>query len=70
MLDAILDVFDSIGAWIISAVNNLTPMFWDSAANSGAGALTLMGVLAVVGLAFSTIFLILGIIQNFLHFRG
>lgn len=65
VLSAILEVFTSVGAWLTTAVNNITPMFYG--AETG---LTFMGVLAVAGLGFSVIFLIIGLIQNFLHFRG
>lgn len=65
MLDAILDVFSSVGTWISTAVGELVPMFY--VADTG---LTFLGVLAVAGLAFSVAFLIIGVIQNFLHFRG
>lgn len=65
VLSQVLEVFDSIGQWMSGAVENLIPMFYN--ADEG---LTFLGVLAVAGLSFSVIFLILGIIQNFLHFRG
>lgn len=65
VLDAVLAIFESIGNWIPEAVTNLIPMFYT--AESG---LTFLGVLAVAGLAFSVVFLVMGIIQNFLHFRG
>ena len=65
ILTAVLDVFSSVGAWITDAVNDLIPMFYS--AESG---LTFMGILAVAGLAISVVFLLLNIIQNFLHFRG
>lgn len=65
ILDAILDVFSSVGTWITGSVSTLMPMFYT--AESG---LTFIGVLGVAGLAFSVVFLIIGIIQNFLHFRG
>lgn len=65
VLDSVLAIFDAIGGWIPDAVNNMVPMFYT--AESG---LTFLGVLAVAGLAFSVIFLVMGIIQNFLHFRG
>lgn len=65
VLTSVLDVFSAIGTWIASAVADLIPMFYE--ASTG---LTFLGVLAVAGLAFSVIFLIIGIIQNFLHFRG
>ena len=65
VLTAILAVFLSVGEWISSAVTTLTPMFW--VVETG---LTFLGTLAVAGLAFSVVFLIIGLIQNFLHFRG
>ncbi len=65
ILTAILAVFTAIGDWIAGAVTQLMPMFY--VAETG---LTFLGVLAVAGLAFSVVFLILGLIQNFLHFRG
>lgn len=64
VLADILDVFDSIATWIASAVQSLIPIFWTETG------LTFMGVLAVAGLSISVIFLIIGVIQNFLHFRG
>lgn len=65
ILESVLDVFDAISTWIVGAVQNVMPMFY--VAESG---LTFLGVLAVSGLAISVIFLIIGVIQNFLHFRG
>ena len=65
ILSDILAVFTLIGEWISTAVLSLMPMFYVS----GTG-LTFLGVLAVAGLSFSVIFLIVGIIQRFLHFRG
>lgn len=65
VLQSILAVFLSVGEWISTAVTSLTPMFWDST-----NGLTFLGTLAVAGLAFSVAFLIIGLIQNFLHFRN
>lgn len=65
IVTAILDVFDGIGQWITGAINDLMPMFY--VADTG---LTFLGVLAVCGLAFSVVFLLIGIIQRFLHFGG
>lgn len=64
VLSSILEVFTAVGQWITSAVTALIPMFYAE------GSLTFLGVLAVAGLAFSVAFLIIGLIQNFLHFRG
>lgn len=65
ILTAILAVFTAIGDWISGAILDLIPMFY--VAETG---LTFLGVLAVAGLAFSVVFLMVGIIQRFLHFRG
>lgn len=64
VLEAIFAVFSAVGDWIVSAIEALIPMFY------AGGSLTFLGVLAVAGLALSVVFLLLGIIQRFLHFRG
>ena len=65
VLEAILAVFLAVGEWISGAVTALIPMFW--VAETG---LTFLGVLSVAGLAVSVTFLLIGLIQKFLHFRG
>lgn len=65
VLEAILAVFLMVAEWISGAVTALIPMFW--IAETG---LTFLGVLAVAGLAVSVTFLLIGLIQKFLHFRG
>lgn len=66
ILTAITDVFSAMGTWIISYIPKVTEVFYNATDKS----LTLLGVLAVVSLAVSIFFLIMGLIQNFLHFRG
>lgn len=65
VISAVLAVFTAIGEWIGTAVTALMPMFY--VAETG---LTFLGVLAVAGLGFSVIFLLLGLISNYLHFRS
>lgn len=65
VLSAVLAVFTEVGTWISTAVTNMIPMFYTADAG-----LTFLGVLAVAGLAFSVVFLLVGIIQRFLHFAG
>lgn len=70
MLDIISDitnVFSAVADWIASAVQNVIPMFYQAGEGGG---LTFLGTLAIAGLGFSVIFLLIGLIQNFLHFRG
>lgn len=65
-IGGVLDVFSGIGSWITGQLSAATSLFW----NATSGELTFLGILAVVGLAFAVIFLLIGIIQRFLQFRG
>lgn len=64
ILAAILAVFSSIGTWITTSIPTFFTLFY---AENG---LTLLGTLAVCGLGISIVFLMIGIIQRFLKFRG
>lgn len=64
VLQAVLAVFMAIAEWFTDAIPVITAFFYAD------GALTFMGVLAVAGLAVSIVFLLIGVISNFLHFRG
>lgn len=64
VLEVIMDLFVSLGEWLSESLGYLIPMFWLD------GKLTFLGMLCIVPLAFSVIFLIIGIIQNFLRFGG
>lgn len=71
VLGSILAVFDAIGEWFSMFVPTLFGLFWTPGVTSGdPGELTFLGVLAVASLAISIVFLVVGLIQNFLHFRG
>lgn len=62
IVTAITAIFTAVGDWITSAVSAMVPIFY------GTEGLTFMGTLAIMGLAFSVVFLIIGIIQRFLKF--
>lgn len=64
VITAILGVFDVIATWFAEIMPTILAIFYAE------GSLTILGALAVAGLAISVIFLIMGVIQNFLHFRG
>ena len=66
MVTAITNVFTGLGDWIADYLPTIMEVFYNSESN----ALTFLGVLAICGLAISVFFLLMGIIQNFLHFRG
>lgn len=65
IVDAITDVFEAIGNWIVTYMPQISSLFYT--AENG---LTLLGTLAVVGLGISVFFLLMGIIQRFLKFQG
>lgn len=65
IISQITGVFSSLAEWITSQLPKVTAVFYN--AESG---LTFLGTLAVCGLAVSVFFLLMGLIQNFLHFRG
>lgn len=64
IVNAIIGVFNSIATWFAEIMPTVLAIFYTE------GSLTILGALAVAGLAVSVIFLIMGVIQNFLHFRG
>lgn len=71
VLSAILAVFTDVGTWFSTAFDKIIPIFWKAGEGaSSTGSLTFMGVLAVAGLAFSVVFLLIGIVQRFLKFKG
>jgi hypothetical protein len=65
ILGAILAVFNEGADWLVGALTTLMGVFYN--AETG---LTVMGVLGVSSLAIAVIFLVLGVIQNFLRFRA
>ena len=65
VMTAILAVFSGIGDWFVEFLPTLYALFWSAEAG-----LTFLGVLAVMGLGIAVIFLLIRVIQNFLHFRG
>ena len=58
-------VFTAVATWLKTSIVDLIDILYT--AESG---LTILGVLAVAALGFSVVFLIMGIIQGFFHFRG
>lgn len=65
VVSAITDVWGSLMNWLATNIPAVIKVFYD--AESG---LTFLGTLAVVALGISVFFLLMGLIQNFLHLRG
>lgn len=65
IVTAITSVFGAISDWVVDAIPKAVGIFY----NAEAG-LTFLGVLALMALGVSVFFLLMGLVQNFLHFRG
>ena len=70
IITAMTGVFDAVFNWIMTAINAVIPIFWTAGTGESGGQLTFLGILALIGLAISIFFLLVGLIQNFLHLRG
>lgn len=70
IITAMTSVFSAVFTWILTAINSVIPLFWTAGAGDTSGSLTFLGVLSIIGLAISIFFLLVGLIQNFLHLRG
>lgn len=68
VITAMTTVFMEVFDWIMGAIQAVIPVFW-TVTETG-GELTFLGTLAIIALAISIFFLIVGLIQNFLHLRG
>ena len=64
MISAITSVWSEIMTWITTSLASVQTVFYAE------GALTFLGVLAVISVAIGVAFLVIGVIQNFLHLRG
>ena len=62
VVSAIFAVFTAIGGWFVEFLPTLTAIFWTGEA------LTFLGVLAILGLGVSVIFLLINVIRGFLNF--
>lgn len=65
IISAMTEVFTSVFEWITTALTSVLGVFY-----TAEGGLTVLGILAIVGLAISLFFLIVGVISNFFHLRG
>ena len=70
IITAMTTVFDAVFTWVKSAITSCIEVFYTAGTGDSAGQLTFLGVLALIALAISIFFLLVGLIQNFLHLRG
>lgn len=64
LITAITAVFDAVFTWLVSAIQVVIGLFWAE------GALTFLGVLALIALAIAIFWLLVGVISSFLHLRS
>ena len=65
MIANITSVWTSMMEWLVDALASVQSVFVSSA-----GELTFLGTLSVIGVAMGVAFLVIGVVQNFLHLRG
>ena len=70
IISAMTAVFDAVFTWVKSAITSVIEVFYTTGSGDAGGQLTFLGVLALIALAISIFFLLVGLIQNFLHLRG
>lgn len=70
MLNAIITAWTSLITFLTGLFSSVTELFWDSSANSGAGELTFIGVLAIIMAGVSICLLIFNLIRSFFPMRG
>lgn len=70
IITAMTTVFDAVFNWIKTAITSCIEVFYTAGSGEAGGQLTFLGVLALIALAISIFFLLVGLIQNFLHLRG
>lgn len=64
MISAITTAWTEIMSWVTTSLASVQTVFYAE------GALTFLGTLAVISVAIGVCFLLIGVIQNFLHLRG
>lgn len=64
MIGTITTVWTEVMTWITSSLASVQEVFYQE------NALTFLGVQAVISVAIGIAFLLIGVIQNFLHLRG
>ena len=64
MVQAITTVWTSIMTWVTTSLASVQTVFYSGEE------LTFLGILAVISVAIGVAFLLIGVIQNFLHLRS
>ena len=65
VISSITGVFSAVSKWVVTGLQDLIPVFYSSEHG-----LTFFGTMSVVALGISIFFLLLRVVQNFIHLRG
>ncbi len=65
MVAHMTEIFTSVFEWIQTAMTSVLGVFYNDTTG-----FTVLGILAIIALAISIFFLLVGVISNFLHLRG
>lgn len=66
ILSSILEVFTGVSQWFTASMDALVAIFYKT--TESGGELTILGVLAVAGLAISVTLLLFNLVKGFLRF--
>lgn len=66
MIGSITEIWTEVMTWITTSLGSVQAVFYSTTDQE----LTFLGVLAVIGVSIGIGFLIIGVVQNFLHLRG
>lgn len=69
IITAMTNVFQAVFTWIKTAMTSVLEVFYTTGAD-GTGELTILGILALVGLGISIFFLLVNVISGFLNLRN
>lgn len=70
IFETIGDVITNFAGVLGNGFQSLLAIFWDSTANSGAGALTLVGTLSLIGLGIGVVYWAFRLVRSLIHARG
>lgn len=69
MISQITNVWTEVLTWFTTNLPKIEELFVVKNAGEVTG-LTLMGTFSLIGVAIGIVFLVIGVIQNFVHLRG
>lgn len=70
MVAAFVQVWGEVMRFFVTIFTNLQSVFWDATANEGAGALTFIGIMAIIMAGVALILLVFNLIRSFFPMRG